>query len=51
MYNDIEYDMEDRRYTPLQSTYRFRQGEGSHNHVNQEWMRVNYNKDFTITIE
>lgn len=51
MYNDIEYDMEGRRYTPLQSTYLFGQREGSHNHVNREWTRVNYNKDFTITIE
>ena len=29
MYGDIEYDLEDRRYTPLQTTYRFGQGEGS----------------------
>ena len=51
MYGDIEYDLEDRRYAPLQTVYRFGQGEGSQNHVNRNWMRVNYNSDFTITIE
>ena len=51
MYNDIEYDMEGRRYTPLQTTYVFRQEEGRHNHVNQNWVRVNYNPDFSITLE
>ncbi len=51
MYGDIEYDMEDRRYTPLQTSYVFGQSEGRHNHVNRNWTRVNYNKDFTITIE
>lgn len=51
MFNDIEYDMEGRRYTPLQTTYLFGQGEGRDNHVNRNWTRVNYNTDFTITIE
>lgn len=51
MYGDIEYDLEDRRYTPLQTTYRFGQNEGRENHVNCDWTRVNYNSDFTITIE
>lgn len=51
MYGDIEYDMEGRRYTPLQTSYLFGQGEGRHNHVNGNWTRVNYNKDFTVTIE
>lgn len=51
MYNDIEYDMEDRRYTPLQTIYRFSQEEEHKNHQNGDWMRVNYNPDFTITIE
>ena len=51
MYGDIEYDLEDRRYTPLQTTYRFGQNEGRENHVNRNWTRVNYNSDFTITIE
>ncbi len=51
MYNDIEYDMEGRRYTPLQSTYLFGQEETSHNHVNRNWIKATYNKDFTITVE
>lgn len=51
MYNDIEYDLESRRYTPLQTSYRFGSSEGRRNHVNGEWTRVNYHPDFTITIE
>ena len=51
MYGDIEYDLEDRRYAPLQTVYLFGQGEGRENHINRNWMRVNYNSDFTITIE
>ena len=51
MYGDIEYDLEDRRYTPLQTTYLFSCPEGSTNHVNRNWTRVNYHNDFTITIE
>lgn len=51
MYGDIEYDLEDRRFTPLQTTYLFSRPEGRANHVNHNWTRVNYHKDFTITIE
>lgn len=51
MYNDIEYDMEGRKYTPLQTTYRFGQGEGRHNHVNRNWSKVTYNTDYTITVD
>lgn len=51
MYGDIEYDLEDRRYTPLQTTYLFSRPEGRANHVNHNWTRVNYHNDFTITIE
>lgn len=51
MFNDIEYDLEDRRYEPLVTHYRFEQEEPTHNHVNQSWMRVNYQTNFTITIE
>lgn len=51
MFSDIEYDMEGRRYHPLQSPYTFEQSGDSLTHINQEWVRVNYNSDFTITIE
>lgn len=51
MRSDIEYRMLDRRYAPLQTEYKFRQtGEGGR-YVNQEWMRVNYNSNYTITLE
>ncbi len=51
MYNDIQYDMEGRSFTPLQSAYIFGPGADGGNHVNRNWIRVNYNADFTITIE
>lgn len=51
MYGDIQYDMEGRTYTPLQTSYLFAQPEGRHIHVNQQWVRLNYRPDFTITLE
>jgi len=51
MYNDIQYDLEGRVYTPLQTTYRFERNGAGGNHVNRNWTRVNYHPDFTITIE
>ncbi len=51
MYNDIEYEMEGRRYLPLQTAYRFEQSDPNANHVNTNWVRVDYKPDFTITIE
>lgn len=51
MYNDIEYDLEGRRYEPLQTAYVFGQEGEYRNHANRNWTRVNYHADFTITIE
>ena len=51
MRSDIEYNMLDKRYTPLQTTYKFVRGNVGERYVNQEWVRVNYNSDYTITIE
>ncbi len=51
MYSDIEYDMEGRRYRPLQTTYNFKQEGGRLTRVNSEWVRIDYNPNFTITIE
>lgn len=51
MYNDIEQKMTGRSYTPLQTTYVFGQDAEGSNNVNANWMRVNYNSDFTITVE
>ncbi len=50
-YSDIEYGMEGRTFTPLQTTYRFQRIKDSKSRANQNWMRVNYKKDFTITLE
>lgn len=51
MYNDIHQNLEGRTYTPLQTAYIFEQDQPNGNHANRNWMRVNYNNDFTITIE
>lgn len=51
MGQDIMYNMLDRRYTPLQTTYKFMQEQQGGTFYNQEWMRVNYNTNFKITIE
>ena len=51
MYNDIEYDMEDRRYAPLRTPYRFEQQAEHTTHRNVQWVRVNYSNNFTITVE
>ena len=51
MYGDIEYDLEDRRFEPLKTLYRFKQAHPTANHINRDWMRVTYNSDFTITLE
>ncbi|MDE7123303.1 MAG: transcriptional regulator, partial [Alistipes sp.] len=50
MFDDIQYGMEGRLYTPLQTAYRFERKENG-NRANRNWMRVNYNADFTITVE
>lgn len=51
MRGDVEYNMLDKRYTPLQTTYKFVRGNAGERYTNQEWVRVNYNNDYTITIE
>lgn len=51
MRSDIQYNMLDKRYVPLQTEYKFIQnGEGC-KYVNCQWMRVNYNSDHTITLQ
>ena len=49
--SDSQYDKEGRRDTPLQTSYTFQQMPGGSNHVNQNWMRVSYRPDFTITVD
>ena len=51
MRTDIEYNMLDKRYAPLQTQYKFVQSGEGDKYINQEWMRVNYNTNHTITLE
>ncbi len=51
LYSDMEYNLEGRSFTPLQNFYRFETNPQSGIHTNREWIRVNYNNNYTITIE
>lgn len=51
MRQDIMYNMLDRRYIPLQTSYKFTQNHPGGTFYNQEWVRVNYNTNFKLTIE
>ncbi|MFI3333159.1 MAG: penicillin-binding protein activator [Rikenellaceae bacterium] len=51
LYSDMEYNLEGRTFTPLQNFYRFETNPHSGIHTNNEWIRVNYNNNYTITIE
>lgn len=51
MRSDIEYKMLDKRYTPLQTGYKFFQTELGGKYVNREWVRINYNSNYSITLE
>ena len=51
MRSDIDYKMLDKRYAPLQTTYKFERDGEAGRYINQEWVRVNYNNNYTITIE
>ncbi len=48
MFDDIQYNMGGRRYAPLQTVYSFGRSTAG-TWVNREWMRLDYNKDFTVT--
>lgn len=51
MRGDMDYSMMDKRYTPLQTTYKFDRKDDKSKYVNQEWVRVSYNSNYTITIK
>ena len=51
MRSDIEYNMLDKRYTPLQTGYKFFQTEIGGKYINREWVRINYNSNYSITLE
>lgn len=48
---DIDYSMLDKRYTPLQTTYKFSQAAAGQRYINQEWMLIKYNNNYTITLQ
>ena len=48
MFSDIRYDMEGRSFTPLETPYRFVVDSVSGKHINTEWIKVDYNSDFTL---
>lgn len=51
MRSDMDYQMLDKRYSPLQTTYKFERDGQDGKYLNQEWVRVNYNNNYTITIQ
>ncbi len=51
LYDGIADGLHRRRFTPLQTPYGFDSGNGDSVRTNAEWVRVNYNNDFTTTIE
>ena len=51
MRSDIEYNMLDKRYAPLQTGYKFYQTEVGGKYINREWVRINYNSNYSITLE
>lgn len=51
LYNTIETGLEGTLSTPLLSPYAFEQNPTSGIRVNNQWIKVNYNSNFTITTE
>ncbi len=51
LYEGIETGLAGKRFIPLQTPYEFRSGDGNSIRSNAEWVRVNYNNDFTTTTE
>ena len=51
MRSDIEYSMLDKVYTPLQTSYKFFSTEVGGKYINREWVRINYNNNYTITLK
>jgi hypothetical protein len=51
LYESIENNLNGSHLVPLQTPYHFIQDSQSGVHINNEWVRVNYNNNFTITAE
>jgi len=51
MFSDMNDGMVGKRYVPLQTPYEFERIDGKNMQGNTQWVRINYNNDFTITTE
>ena len=51
LYDGIENGVTDGNLQPLQTPYSFKRIENQGSNINTEWVCVNYNKIFTITVE
>lgn len=51
MRSDIANSLIGTEYTPLLTTYKFSQEQTGDIYINQEWIRVNYNPNYKITIQ
>lgn len=51
LYDDIENGLAGKKFMPLQTPYTFVEDRQSKVRVNSEWVRVNYNSNFTITAQ
>ena len=51
LYNKMGSELSGEVFTPLQTPYKFVQDEQSRLRINSEWIRVNYNRNYTITAE
>ena len=51
MRSDIEYNMLDKRYMPLQTGYKFEQEQVGGKYVNREWVLITYNNNHTIEVK
>ena len=51
MRSDIEYNMLDKRYKPLQTSDKVSQKEQGDKFGKGEWVRISYNNNYTITVE
>lgn len=51
LYNKIKDGLNGENFSPLQTPYTFTKSENTNLHINEQWVRVNYNSNFTITAE
>ena len=51
LYDKMGSALEGSYFSPLQTPYTFTKDSNTNIHVNNEWVRVNYNSNFTITAQ